>query len=133
MLRTEMPWYAKLGTTILATAIGGGCIIATLLALPIGLIWDLGSWLRRCGALSPAGGAVASGGINPARGIAGGIAGVGGRMVHCRYPDLLLAPPGHAQGAAHHRRPYGCTTQVLTSVLASMKSAKITRHPQRPL
>jgi hypothetical protein len=50
MLRTEMPWYVKLGTTILATAFGGGCIIAILLALPTGLALDLGNWLRRCGA-----------------------------------------------------------------------------------
>jgi hypothetical protein len=47
MLRTEMLWYAKLGTTIIATAIGGGCIIAILLALPTGLAWDLGNWLRQ--------------------------------------------------------------------------------------
>jgi hypothetical protein len=44
MLHTEMPWYAKLGTAILAITIGGGCIIAILLALPIGLVWDLGNW-----------------------------------------------------------------------------------------
>ena len=51
MLRTEMLWHAKLGMAILAIAIGGGCIVATLLALPIGLAWDLGNWLRRCSAL----------------------------------------------------------------------------------
>jgi hypothetical protein len=49
MLRTEMPWYIKLGTAILAIAIGGSCIIAILLALPIGLACDLRSWLRRGG------------------------------------------------------------------------------------
>jgi len=64
MLHTEMPWYAKLGTAILAITIGGGCIIAILLALPIGLVWDLASWLRRCSALSPACGAAASGGAS---------------------------------------------------------------------
>jgi hypothetical protein len=47
MLRTEMPWYIKLGTAILATAFGGGCIIAILLVLPTGLALDLGNWLRR--------------------------------------------------------------------------------------
>ena len=47
MLRTEMPWYIKLGTAILATAFGGGCIIAILLVLPTGLAWDLGNWLRQ--------------------------------------------------------------------------------------
>ena len=47
MLRTEMPWYIKLGTAILATAFGGGCIIAILLTLPTGLAWDLGNWRRQ--------------------------------------------------------------------------------------
>ena len=47
MLRTELPWYAKLGTAIFATAIAGSCIIAILLALPIGLACDLGNWCRQ--------------------------------------------------------------------------------------
>jgi hypothetical protein len=71
MLRTEMPWYAKLGTVILGTAIGGGCIIAILLALPIGLAWDLGSWLRRCGASIASVRTVASSSTNPASGVVG--------------------------------------------------------------
>jgi hypothetical protein len=67
MLRTEMPWYAKLGTAIVATAIAGGCIIAILLALPIGLACDLGNWLRRCAVRDHRGGchSVARGLLHP--------------------------------------------------------------------
>jgi hypothetical protein len=47
--RTEMRWYPKLGTAILAAAVGGGCIIVILPALPTALAWDLRNWFRRCG------------------------------------------------------------------------------------
>ena len=76
MLRSEMPWSAKLATAILANAIGGGCIIAILFALPVGFAWDLGNWTRHAAHLSSTR-CRRIGGCNPAPGGPGGIARVG--------------------------------------------------------